>query len=280
MQSDTEVRYMRRALALARRGAEGVRPNPMVGAVIVKEGSVIACGWHQRAGGPHAEVIALEAAGDNARGATMYVTLEPCTHYGRTGPCSEALLKAAIGKVVIGCRDPNPSVSGSGAERLREGGVEVAGPVLEPEARELNASWLHWIRTGKPLVYGLVARDIGGNFGAATPPSSLARKKLFFHANAEQGALVYDRITVRFANADEAVEAIIASGKQGVQSVLVEDADLTAEMLEREVIDRLVVVHTTQQLGAHRQFNDIDAQFNLLRVRRIGNLALSVYERT
>ncbi len=117
-----DKRYMHLALDLARQGEGWTRPNPIVGAVVVKDGEIIGKGYHHRFGGPHAEVFALEEAGEEARGATMYVTLEPCSHYGKTPPCADRIIKAGISRVVIACRDPNPLVNGRGIEKLRAPG--------------------------------------------------------------------------------------------------------------------------------------------------------------
>lgn len=138
----TDVGPMRRALELAARGWGRVSPNPLVGAVIVRDGEVVGEGWHQEYGGPHAEVEALRQAGNRARGATAYVTLEPCSHFGKTPPCADALLEAGVRRVVFACPDPNPR-AGGGADRLRRAGVEVQGGVEDARARELNAPFFH-----------------------------------------------------------------------------------------------------------------------------------------
>jgi len=143
--------HMRRALSLARKGWGQTAPNPMVGAVVVRDGVVVGEGYHRRFGGPHAEVEALRAAGERARGATVYVTLEPCNHYGQTPPCTDALLAAGVARVVCATPDPNPQ-AGGGVERLRDAGVEVAVGVEEPSARELNAAFLHSFGSDRPWV--------------------------------------------------------------------------------------------------------------------------------
>lgn len=142
---------MRRALELAERGRGRVAPNPMVGAVVVRDGAVVGEGWHREHGGDHAEVEALRDAGGRARGATVYVTLEPCTHRGKTPPCTEALLEAGVGRVVVGCRDPHPD-AGGGAVRLRDAGVEVTTGVAGREAARLNAPFLWRQAAGGPFV--------------------------------------------------------------------------------------------------------------------------------
>jgi diaminohydroxyphosphoribosylaminopyrimidine deaminase/5-amino-6-(5-phosphoribosylamino)uracil reductase len=136
-----DARWMAVALDLARRGHPA--PNPHVGASIVNEGKLVAIGWHEAAGGPHAEVVALRAAGDRARGATLYVTLEPCNHYGRTPPCVDLVLACGVRRVVIGCRDPNPYVTGGGVDRLRRHGVRVRTGVLRAAAWALISRWAH-----------------------------------------------------------------------------------------------------------------------------------------
>src|SRR5690348_934029 len=133
--------YMLRALELAARGTALTSPNPMVGAVIVKDGKVVGEGFHTYEGRKHAEVLALEQAGDAARGATVYVNLEPCSHTGRTGPCTEALIRAGVARVVVAIVDPNPQVYGKGFEQLIQAGVQVGSGLCEPEAERLNEAF-------------------------------------------------------------------------------------------------------------------------------------------
>jgi diaminohydroxyphosphoribosylaminopyrimidine deaminase / 5-amino-6-(5-phosphoribosylamino)uracil reductase len=153
---------MKLALSLAARGAGWVSPNPMVGAVVVKEGAVVGRGYHRRAGAPHAEVEALGSAGEAARGADLYVTLEPCNHQGRTPPCTQAILAAGVRRVIIAARDPNPQVTGGGAEFLASRGVEVDMGLLAAEARRLNEAWFHYIKTGRPWVVVKAACSLDG----------------------------------------------------------------------------------------------------------------------
>ncbi len=153
--------FMRRALALAERGWGQTAPNPMVGAVVVRDGEVVGEGWHERYGESHAEVNALTQAGDAADGATLYVTLEPCNHTGKTPPCSTAVVAARIGRVVIASRDPGQD-SGGGAETISAAGIGVETGVLEPEARELNASFFHAFASDRPWVTLKLALSIDG----------------------------------------------------------------------------------------------------------------------
>lgn len=152
---------MRRALALAERGWGHTAPNPMVGAVVVRDGEIVGEGWHERYGEPHAEVMALRAAGDRARGATMYVTLEPCTHLGKTPACTTALLTAGLRRVVIAAHDPNPTAAG-GAAVLRDAGLEVVDGVALPRALELNAPFFHSFVSDRPWVTLKLAVSIDG----------------------------------------------------------------------------------------------------------------------
>lgn len=162
-----DARYMRRALTLARQGRGYVSPNPMVGAVLVRGGEIVGEGYHQRYGGPHAEIVALEAAGDQAAGATAYVSLEPCVYHGKTPPCTDALIKAGVARVVAAMRDPNPAVNGRGLACLQEAGVQVSAGVLAAEAADLNRSFIKWISTGRPYVIVKVART-SDNFVAVS----------------------------------------------------------------------------------------------------------------
>ena len=157
-----DIDFMARALRLAERGLYTTMPNPRVGCVLVKDGQVIAEGWHERAGEPHAEANALLAAGDNARGATAYVSLEPCSHHGRTGPCSQALVNAGVSRVVYAMEDPNPLVSGRGIEILRTAGIVVDGPVLENDARALNPGFIRRMERKLPYVRCKMAMSLDG----------------------------------------------------------------------------------------------------------------------
>jgi diaminohydroxyphosphoribosylaminopyrimidine deaminase/5-amino-6-(5-phosphoribosylamino)uracil reductase len=159
--------WMRRALALAERGWGQTAPNPMVGAVVVRDGVAVGEGWHTRYGEPHAEVEALRSAGERARGATMYVTLEPCNHHGRTPPCTDAILGAGIRRVVAAVGDPNPVARG-GADRLRADGLDVLVGVEEGSARELNAPFLHSLGSDRPFVRVKLALSLDGALADAT----------------------------------------------------------------------------------------------------------------
>ena len=166
--SAAEVEWMGRALALARQGRGLVEPNPVVGAVLVRQGQVVGEGWHRRFGGPHAEVEALAQAGERARGATLYVTLEPCCHQGKTPPCTRALIQAGIVRAVVACRDPFPPVSSGGVPELTAAGIEVEVGLLRREAQELNAPYFKLRTTGRPLVTAKWAMTLDGKVATRT----------------------------------------------------------------------------------------------------------------
>jgi len=163
--------YMAQALQLAQRGLYSAMPNPRVGCVIVRDGAVVGEGWHERAGAPHAEINALAAAGDRARGATAYVSLEPCHHHGRTPPCDEALIAAGVARVAAAMRDPDPRTAGLGLERIRRAGIETATGVLESEARELNLGFVSRVTRGRPWVRMKIAASLDGKTALANGKS-------------------------------------------------------------------------------------------------------------
>jgi diaminohydroxyphosphoribosylaminopyrimidine deaminase/5-amino-6-(5-phosphoribosylamino)uracil reductase len=160
--STADYTHMARALRLAERGLNTTTPNPRVGCVIVRDGKVVGEGWHERAGEGHAEVGALQAAGAQARGATVYVTLEPCSHHGRTPPCADALIAAGVARVVAAMEDPNPRVHGQGLARLRAAGIATASGVLEAQARELNVGFVSRMTRGRPWMRVKTAASLDG----------------------------------------------------------------------------------------------------------------------
>lgn len=163
--------FMRLALRLARKGVPRTSPNPAVGAVLVRGGTVVGSGYHRAPGMPHAEIEAIRAAGNAARGADLYVTLEPCAHTGRTGPCTEAIIRAGIKRVAAAMEDPNPLVRGRGFRALAGAGIAVHIGILEPEARLLNESFLRWIVTGRPFVTLKLALSLDGQIAGAAGAS-------------------------------------------------------------------------------------------------------------
>ena len=196
----TDHLMMARALRLAERGAYTTRPNPMVGCVIARGHEVVGEGFHQRAGEAHAEVVALQAAGEQARGATVYVTLEPCAHTGRTGPCADALVEAGVARVVTAMRDPFPQVDGAGFDRLVAAGIEVVDGLMETEARELNRGYVSRVVRGRPWVRVKLATSIDGRSALANGESKWisgeASRNDVQHWRARAGAIVTGAGTV------------------------------------------------------------------------------------
>ncbi len=177
MPNSHDLHFMQHALDLARKGVGLASPNPTVGCVIVKDGAILGEGFHQYEWRDHAEIVALKQAGDRAKGATLYVTLEPCNHTGRTGPCSEAIVKAGIARVVAAMEDPNPKTRGTGFATLRAAGIEVASGLLETEAQKLNEAFAHWIVAGKPFVTLKSALTLDGQL--ALQQSSKSKKRVW-----------------------------------------------------------------------------------------------------
>lgn len=214
---------MRRALELAERGRGFVEPNPAVGAVIVDDaGQILGEGWHQQFGGPHAEVHALAAAGPAARGATLYVTLEPCCHYGKTPPCSKAVISAGIRKVIVAMRDPAPHVAGGGITELRQAGIEVEVGLLEHDASRLVAPFVQLVTHGRPWIHGKWAMSLDGKIATRTGHSQ-------WISNESSRAVVH-RLRGR-------MDAVLV----GIGTVLADDPLLTARPAGPRLATRIVL---------------------------------------
>ncbi len=222
---DTE--FMRLALGLAGRGRGLVEPNPMVGCVVVRGGAVVGRGWHKRFGGPHAEVNAVRDAGGDVRGATVYVTLEPCSHTGKTPPCADLLVEQRPRRVVVAMRDPFPTVAGRGLRKLRKAGVKVDVGVLASEARELNAPYLKLVRTGRPWVVAKWAMTLDGKIatkaGDSKWISSPEARKLTHKVRSQ-------------------VDAIVV----GIGTVLADDPELTCRLVRGRSPTRIVLDATAR----------------------------------
>ncbi len=216
-------RYMEQALALAARARGRTSPNPLVGAVIVRDGHVVGQGYHQSAGTPHAEVHALQAAGALARGATLYVNLEPCSHHGRTPPCTEALIAAGIAAVHMAMLDPNPRVNGQGRARLEESGIRTFVGECEQEARDLNEAFITYITAGRPFVIAKYAASLDGKIATRSGES-----RWISGPPARQWA----------HELRDAVDAILV----GTDTILADDPLLTTRRPGREVHHPLRVV--------------------------------------
>jgi len=212
-QKSEDERFMRRAFALAQETAALASPNPQVGCVLVRDGAIIAEGAHRYAARDHAEIVALKQAGEAARGATAYVTLEPCAHHGRTGPCADALIARGIRRVVVATEDPNPLVSGEGLAKLRAAGIEVTTGILEQPARNLNDAFAHFIQHCTPFVTLKAALSADGYL--APPPAARASAQPHWLTGPESRAEVQ-----RLRHASDAVLT-------GIGTVLADDPALT-----------------------------------------------------
>ncbi|MEL6209696.1 MAG: bifunctional diaminohydroxyphosphoribosylaminopyrimidine deaminase/5-amino-6-(5-phosphoribosylamino)uracil reductase RibD, partial [Pseudomonadota bacterium] len=221
--STSDEHFMQRAIRLARRGLYTTDPNPRVGCVLVRDGVVVGEGWHEKAGGPHAEVHALRAAGDKARGSTAYVTLEPCSHTGRTGPCAEALVDASVARVIAADRDPNPEVSGQGIDALRRHGLDVGVGLMADEAAALNPGYLSRMTRGRSFVRVKSAMSLDGR-------TALANGKSLWITGEEARADVH---TYRARSS-----CIIT----GIRTVLADDPKLTARVAEPVTSPSLVIM--------------------------------------
>jgi len=233
----TDHEYMARALRLARRGLFSTDPNPRVGCVLVRDGAVVGEGWHERAGGPHAEIRALAAAGERARGATAYVTLEPCCHHGRTPPCTDALISSGVARVVAAMQDPNPQVSGNGCRTLRAAGIEVTDGVMAAEAEQLNPGFVKRMRRGLPYVRCKLAMSLDGRTAMAGGESRWI--------TGEQARADVQRLRAR-------ASAILT----GIDTVLADDPSLNVRLADgsrqplRVILDsRLRLPATARTLG-------------------------------
>jgi diaminohydroxyphosphoribosylaminopyrimidine deaminase/5-amino-6-(5-phosphoribosylamino)uracil reductase len=255
MASECEIQAMRRAIVLAGRGLGTASPNPVVGCVVLDgDGQRAGEGWHERPGEPHAEVNALRAAGDRARGGTAVVTLEPCNHYGRTAPCRLALIEAGIARVVYAVTDPNPTAEG-GAQALRNAGVDVEGGVLEDDAARVNEAWLTTIREHRPFVTWTRAQADGDRSGVVgelltTPPMTREQLRAQSDAIISSAYAASPAPTLRSTVNGPRPHLIVYDGDpqallatlpgRGILSVLIEDDPAIAEaFLAAGLVDRI-----------------------------------------
>ena len=237
--ADADIRHMRSALELAAAGTGWVSPNPLVGCVIAKDGEVVGRGYHQRFGGPHAEVYALREAGSRARGAVLYVTLEPCCHTGKTPPCVDAILQAQVGRVVVAMRDPNPRVDGGGLLRLESAGIDVTVGVCEAEARQLNEAFVKYITTRRPFVTSKSAITLDGKIATRSGASRWITGEAARAAGHQ----------LRHTN-----DAILV----GIGTVLQDDPQLTTRLPGQRGANPLrIVVDSTLRLAPMAQVTDV-----------------------
>jgi diaminohydroxyphosphoribosylaminopyrimidine deaminase/5-amino-6-(5-phosphoribosylamino)uracil reductase len=243
MTNDTT--YMKRALTLAKKGRGTTSPNPLVGCVIVKNGTIIGEGWHKRAGGHHAELHALEMAGAAAHSSDVYVTLEPCSHTGKTPPCCDALIRAGVKRVVAGMSDPNPRVNGGGLQALQQAGIETTCGVLEEQCRSINRPFIKFITTGQPYVTYKCAMTLDGKIASVTGESRWisceASRKIVHRMRADSDAIMVGvdtiiadnpQLNVRHVTGRDPLRVIVDSHLRTPESVAV----LSCSMAQGTVI--------------------------------------------
>jgi diaminohydroxyphosphoribosylaminopyrimidine deaminase/5-amino-6-(5-phosphoribosylamino)uracil reductase len=232
---DFDTWHMARALELAGRGEGFVEPNPMVGCTIVRDGETVGEGFHRRFGGPHAEIEALASAGPRVPGATAYVTLEPCCHHGKTGPCTQALINARVARVVIAQRDPFPQVAGQGIAEIKRAGIEVEVGLLESNARQLNAPYLKLVQTGRPWVIAKWAMTLDGKLASSGGDSrwisSSASREIVHKLRGRVDAILIGRRTA------EADDPLLTARPPGARTAT------------RIVLDSLAALSTESQLA-------------------------------
>jgi diaminohydroxyphosphoribosylaminopyrimidine deaminase / 5-amino-6-(5-phosphoribosylamino)uracil reductase len=297
-----------RALELAERGRGTTYPNPVVGAVVVRDGEVVGEGWHERKGGPHAEVVALEAAGERARGATLYVTMEPCTHHGSTPPCTEAVIAAGVAKVVAGTLDPNPEARG-GFDVLRRAGVEVED-AESFAARAQNEAWRMWVSQRRPFVVLKLAQTLDGRIavpGTRWISGEESRRRVH-ELRAQVDAVAVGMGTVRADNPQLTARDVgaarqprrLAFGQgptelelrtgpledelrkladEGVQSLLLEGGPtLAASFLRADLVDKLMLFVAPRIAGAGPRFDPPARTLSRMSAERIGeDVLLTAY---
>jgi diaminohydroxyphosphoribosylaminopyrimidine deaminase/5-amino-6-(5-phosphoribosylamino)uracil reductase len=223
--NETDLSWMRRALELAERGRGHVEPNPLVGAVVVRGGQRVGEGWHERHGAAHAEVNALAEAGEAARGATLYVTLEPCCHHGKTPPCTDAILRAGVARVVAAMTDPFPRVAGQGTEALRAAGVAVEVGAGEAEARRLNAPYLKLLGTGRPYVHAKWAMTLDGKIATRSGDSKwISNEASRRHVHALRGRMDAIVVGIGTALADDPLLTVRPPGPRTPVRVVLDSA--------------------------------------------------------
>ncbi|MDW7651911.1 MAG: bifunctional diaminohydroxyphosphoribosylaminopyrimidine deaminase/5-amino-6-(5-phosphoribosylamino)uracil reductase RibD [Bacillota bacterium] len=230
---DADERYMWHALDLAAQGTGETSPNPMVGAVLVKDGEIVGTGYHQKAGGPHAEIIAIEAAGEESRGATLYVTLEPCSHTGKTPPCTDRIIDAGVRKVVAAMQDPNPLVNGRGLNILKQAGIKVKTGVLQDKAERLNEAFIRYITQKRPFVSMKAAMTMDGKIATRTKASrwiSGERSREFGHRLRNENDAIMVGIGTLLADNPSLTTRLPEGGKNPLRIVVDSKAKTTLDM--------------------------------------------------
>lgn len=249
--------FMRQTFRLAKKACGRTSPNPMVGAILVKDGEIVGKGYHKKAGEPHAEINAIKAAGDLSKGADLYINLEPCSHYGRTPPCADAVIKAGINKAFIAIKDPNPEVAGSGITRLREAGITVETGILEKEALKLNETFIKHVTTGMPFVTLKAASSLDGRIATRTGDSKWITgeaSRRHVHAMRDQADAIMVGIgTVEIDNPSLSTRLPNKKGRNPIRVIVDEELRISpsAKVIDSEVKNSLVIA-TTEKASAKK----------------------------
>ncbi|ACK65296.1 riboflavin biosynthesis protein RibD [Rippkaea orientalis PCC 8801] len=257
---DFDQQMMQRCLQLARQALGQTSPNPLVGSVIVQNGEIVGEGFHPKAGEPHAEIFALRQAQERAKGATVYVSLEPCNHYGRTPPCTDALIAAGVSKVVVGMVDPNPLVSGKGVEKLQESGIEVVVGVEESACRQLNEAFIHRILHHQPLGILKYAMTLDGKIAATTGHSAwitgTASRQLVHQVRAACDAVIVGGNTLRKDNPNLTTHEV--AGVNPLRVVMSKTLDLPSEanLWQTDIASTLVITERTRNSKLQAQLRN------------------------
>jgi diaminohydroxyphosphoribosylaminopyrimidine deaminase/5-amino-6-(5-phosphoribosylamino)uracil reductase len=254
--SDVDLTMIRHALALAKRGRGFVEPNPLVGAVVVRDGKIVGEGWHQCFGGPHAEIHALQQAGDAARGSTLYVTLEPCCHHGKTPPCTAAIAQAGIARVVAAMPDPFLQVNGGGLAQLRQAGIDVVCGVGQKHAERLNAPYLKLLRTGTPWVIAKWAMTLDGRIATATGDSKwISNEQSRAKVHQLRGRMDAILVGIGTVLADDPLLTARPAGPRRATRVILDSKlrlPITSQ-LARSALDLPVLIYHDDSSGATQQ---------------------------
>jgi diaminohydroxyphosphoribosylaminopyrimidine deaminase/5-amino-6-(5-phosphoribosylamino)uracil reductase len=278
-----DKKRMEKCLQLARQAIGRTSPNPMVGAVVVREGKIVGEGFHPKAGQPHAEVFALQAAGVSARGATIYVNLEPCNHHGRTPPCTEALIAAGVAKVVVGMVDPDPRVSGGGIARLKQAGIEVVVGVEESACRQLNEAFIHRSLFKKPFGILKYAMTLDGKIAATTGHSAwvtgASSRRLVHQVRAACDAIIVGGNTVRRDNPQLTTHG--TSDRNPLRVVMSRRLDLPpeAKLWQTNEAATLIFTEIDNDLKRHQQL--ADKGIEIIEMKSLSPLAVmeALYDR-
>lgn len=248
MTESIDEKYMKMALSLAKRGIGYTRPNPMVGAVLVKNNKIIGEGWHKKFGGPHAEVNCFQSCHEDTTGATLYVSLEPCSHYGKTPPCVDLVIRKKVGRVVVAMKDPNPLVAGRGIEKLKKAGISVTVGVMEKEARRLNEIFIKYITTHKPFVLYKAAMSLDGKIACANGESQwISSEESRNEAHKLRGAYAGIMVGAGTVKADHPLLTTRIEGLPDPLRIIV-DGNLTIDPAEKVLTEKghAVIITTSE----------------------------------